>query len=106
MRCAARTADTDGVIAAAAEIVRRARLRGLGEDEPALYRRTTAVLHFGEAKFKQRPREEQAEADGSAGTTTSSPFRDCSVLFFSRPRSEGWPHRGRTFSIHPCPLSF
>jgi len=22
----------------------------------------------------------------------------CSVLFFSRPRSEGWPHHGRTFA--------
>ena len=30
----------------------------------------------------------------------------CSVLFFSRPRFEGWPHHGRSFSIHPCPLSF
>jgi len=30
----------------------------------------------------------------------------CSVLFFSRPRSEGWPHHGRTFSICPYPLSF
>ena len=29
-----------------------------------------------------------------------------SVLFFSRPRSEGWTHHGRTFSIYPCPLSF
>ena len=29
-----------------------------------------------------------------------------SVLFLSRPRSEGWPHHGRTFSIYPCPLSF
>ena len=29
-----------------------------------------------------------------------------SVLFFSRPRSEGWPHHGRTFSIYFCPLSF
>ena len=27
-------------------------------------------------------------------------------LFFSRPRSERWPHHGRTFSIYPCPLSF
>ena len=27
-------------------------------------------------------------------------------LFFSRPRSEDWPHHGRTFSIYPCPLSF
>jgi len=34
----------------------------------SLYRCTAAVLHFGEAKFKQRPREEQAEADGTAGT--------------------------------------
>jgi len=24
----------------------------------------------------------------------------CSVLFLSRPRSEGWPHHGRTFSIY------
>ena len=32
----------------------------------------------------------------------------CSVLFFSRPRSECWPHHGRkcTFSIYLCPLSF
>ena len=30
----------------------------------------------------------------------------CSVLFLSRPRSEGWPHHGRTFSIYLCPLSF
>jgi len=26
----------------------------------------------------------------------------CSVLFFSRPRSECWPHHGRTFSIYLC----
>ena len=31
---------------------------------------------------------------------------NCSVLFFSRPRSEGWPHHGRTFSIYLRPLSF
>ena len=29
-----------------------------------------------------------------------------SVVFCSRPRSEGWPHHGRTFSIYLCPLSF
>jgi len=33
-------------------------------------------------------------------------FLHCFVLFFSRPRSEGWPHHGCTFSIYPCPLSF
>jgi myosin heavy chain 6/7 len=31
----------------------------------SLYKCTTAVLNFGEMKFKQRPREEQAEADGT-----------------------------------------
>ena len=30
----------------------------------------------------------------------------CSVLFFSRPRSEGWPHHIRTLSISLCRLSF
>ena len=30
----------------------------------------------------------------------------CYVLFFSHPRSEGWPHHGRTFPIYLCPLSF
>ena len=29
-----------------------------------------------------------------------------SVMFFSRPRSEGWPRHGRTFSIYLCPLTF
>jgi len=28
------------------------------------------------------------------------------VLFFSRPRSEGWPNHGHTFSIYLCLLSF
>ena len=35
-----------------------------------------------------------------------SPVLHCSVLFFSRCWSKGWPHHGRTFSIYPCPLSF
>jgi len=33
-----------------------------------------------------------------------SPFY--SVLFFSRPRSEGWPKHGLTFSMYLCLLSF
>lgn len=32
-----------------------------------MFKCTAAIMHFGEMKFKQRPREEQAEADGSAG---------------------------------------
>jgi len=33
-------------------------------------------------------------------------YSNCSVLFFSRSRSEAWPHHVRTFSIYLCPLSF
>ena len=36
-------------------------------EKMSLYKCTAAVLHFGEMKFKQRPREEQAEADGTGG---------------------------------------
>jgi len=50
------------------------------EEKMSLYRCTCAVLYFGETKFKQRPREEQAEADGTAGT-------------WSRPRSDIRPPR-------------
>ena len=40
------------------------------------------------------------------GSVLTITYKGRSVLFFSRPRSEGWPHHGRTFSIYPCPLSF
>ena len=43
---------------------------GFGDEEKmGLYKSTCAVMHFGEMKFKQRPREDQAEADGTAGKT-------------------------------------
>jgi len=48
--------------------------------------------------------------DTRVGGRTNRPPRSSrlayATLFFSRPRSEGWPHHGRTFSIYPCPLSF
>lgn len=37
------------------------------EEKNSMYKCTGAILHMGEMKFKQRPREEQAEADGTAG---------------------------------------
>lgn len=40
---------------------------GFSADERlAFFKCTASILHFGEMKFKQRPREEQAEADGTA----------------------------------------
>ncbi len=36
------------------------------EEKMSLYKATSAVMQFGDMKFKQRPREEQAEADGTA----------------------------------------
>ncbi|XP_076312164.1 myosin heavy chain, muscle-like isoform X3 [Tachypleus tridentatus] len=39
---------------------------GFSEEEKLnIYKITASVMHFGELKFKQRPREEQAEADGT-----------------------------------------
>ena len=35
------------------------------EDKDEVYKITAAVMHFGELKFKQRPREEQCEPDGT-----------------------------------------
>ena len=41
---------------------------GFAEAEKfGMYRITCATMIFGEMKFKQRPREEQAEADGTSG---------------------------------------
>jgi len=37
---------------------------------------------------------------------TTFSINTSSVLLFSRPQSEGWPHHRRTFSIYLCPLSF
>jgi len=37
------------------------------EEKMSMFKCTSAIIHFGEMKFKQRPREEQAEPDGSAG---------------------------------------
>ena len=40
---------------------------GFNHDEKyGMYRGTAAILHMGELKFKQRPREEQADIDGRA----------------------------------------
>lgn len=36
------------------------------DEKLSMLKCTAAIMHFGEMKFKQRPREEQAEADGTA----------------------------------------
>ncbi len=36
------------------------------EEKMSCYRCTSAIMQFGDMKFKQRPRDEQAEADGTA----------------------------------------
>uniref|UniRef100_A0A7N6FI90 Myosin-7 n=1 Tax=Anabas testudineus TaxID=64144 RepID=A0A7N6FI90_ANATE len=35
------------------------------EEKNSIYKLTGAIMHYGNMKFKQRPREEQAEADGT-----------------------------------------
>lgn len=35
-----------------------------------IYKLTGAILHYGNMKFKQKPREEQAEPSGTEGNTS------------------------------------
>ena len=45
---------------------------GFNSDEKGgMYQGTAAILQMGEMKFKQRPREEQADADGMEGMSQS-----------------------------------
>lgn len=63
---------------------------GFSADEKvAIYKLTGAVMHYGNMKFKQKQREEQAEPDGTEGnkpvvTIDMSLFRggDLVVLSF------------------------
>ncbi|KAK1197253.1 MYH1B protein, partial [Pygoscelis papua] len=40
------------------------------DEKTAIYKLTGAVMHYGNLKFKQKQREEQAEPDGTEGTST------------------------------------
>jgi len=55
---------------------------------------------------RRQPPAREAHAQGNQLCSVSLTPATFLFLFFSRPRSEGWPHHGRTFSIYPCPLSF
>lgn len=46
------------------------------EEKMSIYKLTGAVMHYGNMKFKQKQREEQAEPDGTEGNATC---RDCLV---------------------------
>lgn len=37
------------------------------DEKTGIYKLTGAIMHFGNMKFKQKQREEQAEADGTEG---------------------------------------
>jgi len=37
------------------------------DEKSGIYKLTGAVMHYGNMKFKQKQREEQAEADGTEG---------------------------------------
>ena len=66
------------------------------------------LQHLGSCmNFLQRLLRDTNDKSIASNVLAQLIFQDhCSVLFFSRPGSEGWPHHGRTFSIYPCPLSF
>ncbi len=49
------------------------------EEKNGIYKLTGAIMHYGNTKFKNKQREEQAEADGTEGTTLVAPmsYRPC-----------------------------
>lgn len=42
------------------------------EEKNSIYKLTGAIMHFGNMKFKQKQREEQAEPDGTEGEQQES----------------------------------
>lgn len=40
------------------------------EEKVSIYKLTGAVMHYGNMKFKQKQREEQAEPDGTEGESS------------------------------------
>ena len=66
-----------------------------------------AVVHGNVTKTTRLPKKASVfRAELHAISLALSLIRPSSVLFLSLPRSEGWPHHGRTFSIYLYPLSF
>ena len=50
------------------------------EEKMSLFKCTSAIMNLGEMKFKQRPKEEQAEADGTTGACGGSQWKQKSVV--------------------------
>jgi len=67
----------------------------------------TPPLSFFTGRMPFLPPNQQRQSTEGIETTTVLPAGSTSALFFSRPRSEGWPHHGPTFfSVYLCLLSF
>lgn len=47
-----------------------------------MYKLTGAIMHFGNMKFKQKQREEQAEPDGTEGTASGQRLASDSAPMF------------------------
>ena len=69
-------------------------------------RRRPSQLHCCSGSDSEVPVTSRRDHMYHVRTVTSRLRVYVSDLIFSRPRSEGWPHHGRTFSIYLCPLSF
>jgi myosin heavy subunit len=49
------------------------------DEKVSIYKLTGAVMHYGNMKFKQKQREEQAEPDGTEGTGCVFHLTSCFV---------------------------
>ena len=67
----------------------------IGSDTLPVKRNRRECCCCDDPKFAKSPLAPDAADSGSR-------YVDAAVPFFSRPRSAGWLHRGRTFSIYLC----
>lgn len=51
------------------------------EEKVGIYKLTGAVMHYGNMKFKQKQREEQAEPDGTEGNTDKKLIPNSCLLY-------------------------
>lgn len=69
----------------------------LPEEKYGSYKLTGAILHLGNMKFKQKPREEQVEADGTESKN------DLEVMTYT---SDPWPQAYASFLTADLPSWF
>lgn len=78
------------------------------EEKNSIYKLTGAIMHYGNMKFKNKQREEQAEADGTEGERgcyTVRGWGHCKSYIGTVSKRSTYPHQSNP-ALFYCPESF